>query len=682
MNKLEGLPRIHYISLEESVDRRTNLENWFKKYNITDYVPHLFKRFEEYNHKLVGPYVDSLAIHSRGPITSHFTLLKEWYETTDEPYTLIVEDDLSLAPVEYWNFTWKEFFQNLPEDWNSVQFVLVREHICNDYKFERRRERDWCAAAFLIKREYAKLLLDLYYFDNYFNLYIKDLEYPPVIEHLLFTNKPGVYCFPLFAEDCYNTHSSLLPENAHAELINGQGPMHHFSYDCVMNWWKNKGAFMNIDQIFEKDLPFNYKNLKRKYNLNINGVIHVGAHYGEEVPDYIETGVENIILFEPLSDTFSVLSDRMKNLSANITLNNVALGSVPQTSIMYVSDNEAQSSSILVPNVHLTHHPNVNFPDIEEVNVTTLDSFGYNSCNYLHIDVQGYELEVLKGATETLKHIDYVLCEVNREELYEGNAYVEEIDEFLKQYGMERVETYWMGDIWGDALYIKSNSYKVSDTCQIQNLGSIYKKYFGYPSKGLFVEVGAYDGETFSNTSCLADHGWKGIYVEPIHEHYQQCLERHKNNDVLVAQCSIGSEEKETDIYVCGGLTTSNKKLVEMYSEIDWSKDYVFHEDKCTQIRLETLLNSQNIQPNFDLLVVDVEGNEESVFESFDLNYWKPKMLIVELIDEHQSFQKYTDHVEINRNMRNKILNSGYVEVYKDEINTVFVETALYTKNN
>ena len=682
MNKLEGLPTIHYISLEESVERRTNLENWFKKYNIIDYVPHLFKRFEEYDHKLVGPYVNELAHHSKGPITSHFTLLKEWYETTDDPYTLIVEDDLSLETVEYWNFTWKEFFDNLPEDWKCVQFVLVREYFCQNYQFEKRGERDWCAAAFLIKREYVKLLLDLYYFDDFFNLDIENLNYPPVIEHLLFTNKPGTYCFPLFVEDCYITHSTLLPENAHSELINGQGPMHHFSYDCVMNWWKNEGKIMTIDEIFKRDLPFNYKNLKKKYKLNINGVIHVGAHYGEEVPDYIETGVENIILFEPLNDTFNILSGKMKNLNANIILNNVALGSAPQTTVMYVSDNEAQSSSILVPNVHLTHHPNVNFPGIEEVNVTTLDSFGYKNCNYLHIDVQGYELEVLKGATETLKYIDYVLCEVNRDELYEGNAYVEEIDEFLKQYGMERVETYWMGDIWGDALYIKNRSYKVSDTCQIENLDSIYKKYFGHPFKGFFVEVGAYDGETFSNTSCLADHGWKGIYVEPISQHCQQCLDRHKNNDVLVAQCSIGSEEKETDIYVCGGLTTSNKKLVEMYSEIDWSKDYVFHEDKCTQIRLETLLNGQNVQPNFDLLVVDVEGNEESVFESFDLNYWKPKMLIVELIDEHQSFQRYTDHVEINRNIRNKILDSNYIEVYKDEINTIFVETALYTKNN
>jgi len=64
-------------------------------------------------------------------------------------------------------------------------------------------------------------------------------------------------------------------------------------------------------------------------------------------------------------------------------------------------------------------------------------------------------LEVLKGGTKTLEHVDYVYCEVNRDEVYENNALVEELDEFLAGYGMKRVETDWAGEIWGDALYIR-----------------------------------------------------------------------------------------------------------------------------------------------------------------------------------------------------------------------------------
>ena len=40
------------------------------------------------------------------------------------------------------------------------------------------------------------------------------------------------------------------------------------------------------------------------------------------------------------------------------------------------------------------------------------------------------------------------------------------------------------------------------------------------------------------------------------------------------------------------------------------------------------------VPKNFDLLVVDVEGKESEIFQTFELNEWKPKMIIVELEDE------------------------------------------------
>ena len=189
----------------------------------------------------------------------------------------------------------------------------------------------------------------------------------------------------------------------------------------------------------------------------IKGAIHIGAHYGEELEDYIEEGIQDILLFEPLEENFNIVEKKAKDLNANIEGYQVALGTQREgTTTMYVSDNEAQSSSILKPKVHLTHHPHVKFPTTEEVELATLDQYNCHDYNFINMDVQGYELEVLKGATKTLNQIDYVYCEVNRDEVYENNAYVEEIDEFLAEYGMERVETDWAGDIWGDALYIKT----------------------------------------------------------------------------------------------------------------------------------------------------------------------------------------------------------------------------------
>lgn len=195
----------------------------------------------------------------------------------------------------------------------------------------------------------------------------------------------------------------------------------------------------------------------QKYNMNVKGIVHIGAHYGQELQDYVDNGVQEMIVFEPLSSNFGILQENVKNINANIQGHQVALGSQKGTATMHLSSNSAMSSSILKPKQHLELHPDVTFDGTEEVEVDLLDNYDIGDCNFINIDVQGYELEVFKGAKETLNKIDYIYCEVNRGEVYEGNALIEDIDEFLSPYGFERVETKWPESYytWGDALYIK-----------------------------------------------------------------------------------------------------------------------------------------------------------------------------------------------------------------------------------
>lgn len=191
--------------------------------------------------------------------------------------------------------------------------------------------------------------------------------------------------------------------------------------------------------------------------MKLDGIIHIGAHYGEEIPTYIDCGVKHLVMFEPLEDNFNTLAEKIKDFDANIIMHKTALGSEAKKETMYVSSNDMESSSILKPKEHLNNHPDISFPTTEDVDVNRLDDYDCKGYNFIAMDVQGYELEVLKGARKTLEHIEYVYCEVNRDEVYENNAYVEEIDEFLSAYNMERMETTWGGGIWGDALYIRKN---------------------------------------------------------------------------------------------------------------------------------------------------------------------------------------------------------------------------------
>ena len=124
---------------------------------------------------------------------------------------------------------------------------------------------------------------------------------------------------------------------------------------------------------------------------------------------------------------------------------------------MYVSNCDRMCSSVLKPKVVLEQYPNITFNEREVVEMIRLDDaeIEFEKYNFLNIDVQGYELEVLKGGEKTLNGIDYIYTEINNAEVYEDTPHVDELDKFLDPYGFVRVETDWSGVTWGDGLYVK-----------------------------------------------------------------------------------------------------------------------------------------------------------------------------------------------------------------------------------
>lgn len=202
-----------------------------------------------------------------------------------------------------------------------------------------------------------------------------------------------------------------------------------------------------------------YRSLIDQYDANVTGVIHVGGHIGQEMETYQKNNVKNLIVFEPQKIPFQKLSSVVDFIGFNnVKLINKALGNSCATVEMTCNDG-GLCSSILKPKHVLQQYPDIIFDRKESVEMVTMDSVigEIHDYNFLNMDTQGYELEVLKGATKTLEKIDYVYTEVNNTEVYENNALIEEIDEFLIDYNMVRVVTDWMGGTWGDAFYIRQN---------------------------------------------------------------------------------------------------------------------------------------------------------------------------------------------------------------------------------
>jgi FkbM family methyltransferase len=192
-----------------------------------------------------------------------------------------------------------------------------------------------------------------------------------------------------------------------------------------------------------------------EFGLNIKGVIHIGGHRGQEYEYYQNIGIKNVIFVEPQPENFKILS---KNVGPECLLFNKALGNFEGKTEMFIEEaNQGQSSSLLQPFKHLQQYPGIVFTNKIEVEVTKLDTLQIDRSlyNFINIDVQGYELEVFKGGIDTLNNIDYIYSEVNRAELYKNCALVDEVDNFLSNYGFSRVDTWWDGVTWGDALYIK-----------------------------------------------------------------------------------------------------------------------------------------------------------------------------------------------------------------------------------
>lgn len=198
----------------------------------------------------------------------------------------------------------------------------------------------------------------------------------------------------------------------------------------------------------------NFLGLVEKYDIKANGVINVGAHYCQEYPDYVKIGCKKFLLIEPCKETFAILRDRVPVTEDNILIN-CACGELEERRVMYTgSQNEGQSNSLLRMAKHLDIHPGITLPTTEIVSVKRLDNLVVfkNDYNLLVMDCQGFEGRVLLGAPETLKYIDWIYSEINRDDVYEDCTKVDQMDCILSDF--ERIETgTWVGGMWTDCLY-------------------------------------------------------------------------------------------------------------------------------------------------------------------------------------------------------------------------------------
>ena len=177
---------------------------------------------------------------------------------------------------------------------------------------------------------------------------------------------------------------------------------------------------------------------------------------------YAEQDFQGVLWFEPNPELFPILQENLKDYNNQMAFN-IGIHDTIKKAVLHVASNEGQSSSILDLGLHAAYYPKVRYVKDIEIKLMRMDNFLFLSgrdikqFNFLNIDVQGVELNVIKSFGNLINCLDYVYTEVNEEELYKGCALITEIDYYLAQYKFDSVLTKMQKKKWGDALYVKAH---------------------------------------------------------------------------------------------------------------------------------------------------------------------------------------------------------------------------------
>lgn len=180
-----------------------------------------------------------------------------------------------------------------------------------------------------------------------------------------------------------------------------------------INYFKN----LNCDHYQKKQRDSSVKHLKSKMT-----AIDIGANVGLWAVDLCKI-FNQVLLFEPCKSNIECLRQNLTNYS-NFKIYDCALSNREGYSSLYI-DNQGSGNHSLVPNKNSQS-------SIERVKLKKLDNFNFNDIDYIKIDAQFHELEIIEGSINTLKNNNPVLCIEASQRNENEKAYVKKFVHILE----------------------------------------------------------------------------------------------------------------------------------------------------------------------------------------------------------------------------------------------------------
>lgn len=265
-NKLKGFPMVYYINLDHRTDRRESMETQFKYLGIENYhrvnaSKYHISKYDEWKDLVVEQEIlESLSVMSVA--LNNIETIVNWYDTYPSETCIMMEDDLSMQNIKYWNFDWTYFENNLPENWECIQL-----YFCNAYSLDglsipmflhKRRDRAGCGAAYLINRSYAKKVKDLMYRDGKYRLTFRDNSYHKKYSKVEVVHDGNLFDIGVtYAVPLFNLNVNLGGDNQ----INGNKmyPIDIITSRLIVDWWKNHHHKFSLEDFFTYGKPNDHK---------------------------------------------------------------------------------------------------------------------------------------------------------------------------------------------------------------------------------------------------------------------------------------------------------------------------------------------------------------------------------------------------------------------------------------
>ncbi len=198
-----------------------------------------------------------------------------------------------------------------------------------------------------------------------------------------------------------------------------------------------------------------------KNNLQKKGIIHIGAHLGQEAETYNKMGFKNVMWMEANPELYTQLKDNVSKYGHSV-YNSLVSDSDSEDVNFFVTSNKGHSSSMLALGDELLK-AGLNVTKKITLKSARFDTFckkndvNIDQYNCLNLDVQGAELKVLSGFGNMLKNFDFIITEISLKRLYKSSVLFHDLNSFLLKNGFVKISTSALGTM-GEALYKRSDT--------------------------------------------------------------------------------------------------------------------------------------------------------------------------------------------------------------------------------